>query len=95
MTDAIDALGQSLAQTQASFDAAATKLAESDLPSAIVPDPTNLGSPKPGAVDFGVDPAQQLITMIVAADTHHVNAAAMRIALSTYQDSVDLVNTDS
>jgi hypothetical protein len=93
---AISALSQSLAQTQASFNAAAAQIAKEGLPSgtpsAIVPNPADPSAPGSPTAHFGVDPAEQLTTMMIAADSHHVTATAMKVALSTYQDSVDMLN---
>ena len=95
--DAISSLAGSLQRAQAMFDNSAARLASSDLPTAIVPDATSPATPN--ASDSGasgnVDVAGQLTTMMVAADAHHLSAAAMRVALSVYQDSVQLVNTDA
>jgi hypothetical protein len=90
----MDAIGSLLAGTQraeVAFNGAAQQIAHSDLPSAIVPDPTNPSRPQP-VVNNNIDPAQQLTTLMIAADTHHLTTAAMRVAFSMYQDSVNLLN---
>ena len=90
--DAISSLAGSLQRAQAMFDDSAVRLASADLPTAAAPDITSPSAPDP---TNNVDVAQQLTTMMVAADAHHLSAAAMRVALSMYQDSVQLVKTDA
>jgi len=90
--DAVNALGASLQRAQVMFDNSATRLASADLPTAVGPDATSPAAPDPSN---NIDVSEQLTTMMVAADAHHLSAAAMRVALSMYQDSVQLVNTDS
>jgi hypothetical protein len=89
--DAINSLLAGMQSSQAMFDGAAQQVAAMDLPSAIVPDPTNPAHPQP-QISTNVDPAQQLTTMMVAADSHHLTAAAMRVALGMYQDSVNMLS---
>ncbi len=88
--DAINSLGAGMHRSQVAFDGAAQQLAGADLPTAANPDPTNPVSPRPAAQN--VDVADQLVTMTVAADMHHITAAALRSAFSMYQDSLDLVS---
>jgi hypothetical protein len=87
--DAINSLVAGMHRSQVAFDGAAQHLAGADLPTASNPDPTNPFSPAPPV--HGVDVADQLVTMTVAADMHHVTAAALRSAFSMYQDSLDLI----
>jgi hypothetical protein len=95
--DALSALGMSLQQVQAMADTSASRIASAGLPSAIVPDVTSgaTAGPATPSLSNNVDVAQQLTTMMASADSHHLSAAVMRVALSMYQDSVQLVNTDS
>ena len=90
--DAISSLAGSLQRAQVMFDNSAARLASADLPTAVVPDATSPAAPDPSN---NVDVAEQLTTMMVAADAHHLSAAAMRVALSMYEDSVQLVDTNS
>ena len=85
--DAINPLRAGMQSAEATFDGAAQQVAAMDLPSAIVPDPTNPSHPQP-QVSTDVDPAEQLTTLMIAADTHHLTAAAMRAAFSMYRDSL-------
>ena len=87
--DAISSLAGSLQRAQTMFDDSAARLASADLPTAIVPDATSPATPDPSN---NVDVAEQLTTMMIAADAHHLSAAAMRVALSMYENSVQLVN---
>ncbi|MDQ1475014.1 MAG: hypothetical protein QOE62_243, partial [Actinomycetota bacterium] len=77
---------------QATFDTAAQEIARADLPTAANPAPTDPVAPNPPRGE--VDLAGQLVTMTVAADLHHVTAAALRSAFSLYQDSLELIRTD-
>jgi len=86
----VDAIGSLVAGTeraQATVDAAAQQIAQADLPTAAAPDVVN---PDPSR---NVDVADQLTTMIVAADMHHITTAALRSALSMYSDSVDMLSS--
>ena len=85
--DAISALAGGMLRAQASVDAAAQQIAAADLPKQNAPDVTAPGS-APASMD--IDVAQQLTTMMVAADAHHLTAAAMQAALTTYRDSLSL-----
>jgi hypothetical protein len=87
--DAINSLLAGTQRAEALFNGAAQQIAQSDLPSAIVADPTNPSHPQPLA-NNDIDPAQQLTTMMVAADSHHLTTAAMRVALRMYQDAANL-----
>ena len=87
--DAINSLLAGMQSSEAMMNGAAQQIASMDLPSAIVPQPTNPANPQ---VSTNVDPAQQLTTMMVAADAHHLTATAMRVALSMYQDSVNMLS---
>jgi hypothetical protein len=87
--DAINSLTGGIQRAQAAFDAAAQQIAAADLPTAAHADPTNPVAPSPRGSD--VDVADQLVAMTVAADIHHVTAAALRSAFSLYQDSLDLI----
>ena len=92
--DAINSLIGGTRRAQAAFDAAAQGVAAADLPTAAQPDPTNPVAPAlPRTAD--VDVADQLVAMTVAADMHHVTAAALRSAFSMYQDSLDLIRPQS
>jgi hypothetical protein len=93
--DAINSLAGGARNAQVAVDAAAQKIAAADLPTAAHPDPTNpaptnSNGPAP-ATSGDVDVADQLVTMTVAADMHHVTTAAMRSAFSMYRDSLDLL----
>jgi hypothetical protein len=93
--DAINSLVSASRNAQATFDAAAEQIAAADLPTvATGPDPTNPGAPNPPRT-AGVDIADQLVTMTVAADMHHVTTAALRSAFSLYQDSLELIRPSS
>jgi hypothetical protein len=89
--DAINSLLAGMQSSEATFNGAAQQIASMDLPSAIVPDPTNPSHPQP-QISTNVDPAQQLTTMMVAADSHHLSAAAMKVALSMYQDAINMAS---
>jgi hypothetical protein len=88
VVDAINSLVAGTQAAQRSFDAAAEQLAAADLPTAAVPDATAPAAPNPST---NIDVAQQLTTMMVAADTHHATTAALRAALSMYSASVDML----
>jgi hypothetical protein len=88
--DAINSLVAGSQRAQATFDAAAGQLAAADLPTTADPDPTNPVDPVPPHAG-DVDVADQLVTMTVAADLHHVTTAALRSAVSLYRDSLDLI----
>jgi hypothetical protein len=91
--DAIDSLAGGSRRAEAAFGAAAQQLAAADLPAQGSPDPTNPVAPDPAAAGVpGVDVADQLVTMTVAADVHHATTAAMRSALSLYRDALDLLH---
>jgi hypothetical protein len=90
--DAIQSLVGGAANARATFDAAAQQIAAADLPTAKNPDPTNPVAPSPPTND--VDVAGQLVTMTVAADMHHITAAALRSAFSLYRDSIDLIRPE-
>ncbi|HUI48045.1 MAG TPA: hypothetical protein VL119_05080 [Acidimicrobiia bacterium] len=88
--DAINSLLAGTRRAEATVDATADRLAGADLPTAAEPDPTNPSSPSsPRSQD--VDVADQLVTMNVAADMHHVTTAALRSAFSLYRDSLELI----
>jgi flagellar basal body rod protein FlgC len=87
--DAINSLVAGMHRSQVTFDGAAQQLDAADLPTSSNPDPTNPIAPQHPAQN--VDVADQLVTMMVAADMHHVTAAALRSAFSMYQESLDLV----
>ena len=89
--DAIGALVSGLDAQQAVVNGAAEQLAAADLPTTANPDPTNPAYPDVAAAGGGVDVAQQLTTLMVAADAHHLTTAALRAALSVYQDAVDIL----
>jgi hypothetical protein len=88
--DAISSLVGGLNQAQATVNGAAQQIAADGLPTTASPDPTNPVNPDPAAAT-GVDVAQQLTTMMVAADTHHLTTVALRAALSMYQDTLDIL----
>jgi hypothetical protein len=92
--DAIDNLVAGTRRAEAVVDGAAQRLAAPDLPTARNPDPTNSVAPVPPRTN-DVDVAGQLVTMTLAADVHHVTAAALRSALSIYQDSLELLRPPS
>ena len=85
--DAIPALAGGMLRAQATVDVAAQQIAAADLPTQGVPDVT---SPAAALASVDVDVAQQLTTMMVAADAHHLTAAAMQAALTTYRDALSL-----
>ena len=91
--DAINSLAGGVRSAQATFDAAAQQIAAADLPTTRSPDPTNPVHPDPAAAT-GVDIADQLVTMTVAVDMHHVTTAALRSAFSLYRDSIDLIRPE-
>jgi hypothetical protein len=87
----VDAINSLVAGTQAAqrtFDSAAEPLAAADLATTTVPDATTPAAPNPST---NIDVAQQLTTMMVAADVHHATTAALRAALSMYSASVDML----
>ena len=86
--DAINSLVASTQRAQVLFDAAADRIASADLPTANAPEPTNPVAAQPPSTD--VDVAEQMITMMVAADAHHASTAALRGALELYQASLEL-----
>lgn len=88
--DAINSLVAGQRREQAIVDAAAQQLARADLPTKAEPDIAEPAAPYPGGTG-DVDVADQLVTMTVAADMHHVTTAALRAAMSLYQDSLDLI----
>ena len=88
--DAINALLGGLNRVQTTFSGAAQQIAADGLPTTANPDPTNPVHPDP-SVATDVDVAQQLTTMMVAADAHHLTTVALRAALSMYRDSLDLL----
>jgi hypothetical protein len=85
--DAINSLVASTKRAQVMFDAAAERIAAADLPTAPVPDATKPVAPDPNT---DVDVAEQMITMMVAADAHHASTAALRGALEMYQASLSV-----
>jgi len=91
--DAINSLVAGTQRIERTFDAAAGAVAADGLPTSANPDPTNPVHPDPVAagVTGGGDLAGQLVTMTVAADMHHATTAALRSALSMYQDALDLL----
>jgi hypothetical protein len=88
--DAINSLIGATQRAQATFDAAAQQIARSDLPTATKPDSLGAVASNP-ARGADVDIADQLVTMTVAADMHHVTTAALRSAFNLYQDSLELI----
>jgi hypothetical protein len=90
--DAIDNLVAGARRTQAVVDRAAQELAAADLPTTRDPDPANPVAPAPRAHD--IDVADQLVTMHLAAGAHHATTAALRTALSIYNDSLDLLRPE-
>jgi flagellar basal body rod protein FlgC len=89
--DAVSSLLAGRERAQATFDVAAERLARADLPTVANPDPTAPDAPDPST---NVDPAEQLVTMIVAADMHHATTAALRSALSMYRTYVEMLDGD-
>jgi len=89
--DAINSLVAGMHRSQVAFDGAAQQLAAADLPTAANPHPTNAFHPVPPVHD--TDLADQMVTMTLSADMHHITAAALRSAFSLYQDSLDLVSS--
>jgi len=85
--DAINALVVGTQDAQFLFDRAASKIAATDLPESQPPPPN---APLSAVPNFGIDPAELLTTMMVAADTHHITTAALRVALDVYQDSTEV-----
>jgi hypothetical protein len=93
--DAISSLVAGTQRAEATFDAAAAKLAGDGLPTAANPDPTAPTTTAAAAVgSTDVDPAEQLTTMMIAADVHHATTAALRAALALYSTSVDMLSAD-
>ena len=88
--DAINSLVTGQRRAQAVVDAAASQLARAELPTEAAKDPAQAAVPEPGTAG-DVDVADQLVTMTVAADLHHVTTAALRSAMSLYRDSLDLI----
>ena len=88
--DAINALLGGLNQARTTFDGAAQQIAADGLPTTANPDPTNPVHPDP-AVATDVDVAQQLTTVMTAADAHRLTTVALRAALSMYQDSLAIL----
>ena len=88
--DAINSLLAGQRRAQGVVDAAAQQIARADLPTTADKDPAQSATPDAGTVG-DVDVADQLVTMTVGADLHHVTTAALRSALSLYQDSLDLL----
>lgn len=81
--DAISALVVGMQRSQATVNNAASQIASADLPTASSPGPSAASNPGPST---NVDVADQLTTMMVAADSHHLSATAIKVAMSTYQD---------
>ena len=88
--DAISALVSGLDAQQAVVNGAAQQIAAADLPTSANPDPTNPAHPDVRAAGGGVDVADQLTTLMVAADAHHLTTAALRAALEVYQDATNI-----
>ncbi len=89
MDDAIGALRAGLQRAQATVDAAAARIAADGTTTApSVPDPI---ASVPAAVLTGVDVAQQLTTLVAAADLHAVTTAAWRAAMATYRSSLEML----
>ena len=90
--DAINSLTAGQRRAQAVVDAAAQQIARADLPTENDRDVTKPVAPQAGASGPGdVDVADQLVTMTVAADMHHITTAALSSAMSLYEDSLDLI----
>jgi hypothetical protein len=87
--DAINSLVSGTQRAQATFDAAAVKLAGDGLPTTAAQAPIATAAAAVAATS--VDPAEQLTTMMVAADVHHATTAALRAALALYSTSVDML----
>jgi hypothetical protein len=83
--DAISSLVAGTQRAQATVDAAAQQIAQADLPTSV---PTDVMNPQPSR---NVDVADQLTTMMVAADMHQITTAALRSALALYSTSVDMI----
>jgi hypothetical protein len=90
--DAINSLAAGARAAEAVFDTVAQQVAAADLPTTANPSPTNPVAAAPRAGDG--DLVGQLVTMKVAADTHHVTTAALRSAFSLYHDSIDLLRPE-
>ena len=94
--DAINSLAAGQRRAQAIVDDAAQQLARADLPTeagdGAEADATQPAGPRPDQPG-DVDVADQLVTMNVGADLHHVTTAALRAAMSLYQDSLDLLRS--
>ena len=86
--DAINALFAGTARAQATFYVAAQKLAAADLPTASTPDVTAPVAPDPST---NVDVAEQMTTMMIAADAQQATTAALKSALDLYKQSIDLL----
>jgi hypothetical protein len=87
--DAINGLVTATRRAETVVDGAARQLAAAGLPTAPEPPPTRAQSPGPPRTN-DVDVADQLVTMTLAADVHHVTTAALRAAFSLYRDSLEL-----
>jgi len=83
--DGISSLVAGTQRAQATVDAAAQQIAQADLPTSV---PTDVMNPQPSR---NVDVADQLTTMMVAADMHQITTAALRSALALYSTSVDMI----
>jgi hypothetical protein len=92
--DAIDSLVGAARRAESVADAAAQRLATTDLPTIRNPDPTNPVAPA-APETHDIDGAGQLVTMRLAADVHHVTTAALRSAFSLYRDSIELLRAES
>jgi hypothetical protein len=86
--DAISSLVAGTQRAQATLDAAAQQIAQADLPTSAAP--ADVMNPQPST---NVDVADQLTTMMVAADMHQITTAALRSALAMYATSVDMLST--
>ena len=85
--DGITALVQGIAQSQAAIDTAAAQVAIADLPTQAAA--ADVMAPSPPSTN--VDVADQLTTLMVAADAHHLTTSALRAALNVYQDAMDVL----
>ncbi len=95
--DAIQSLLAGTQRAEVAFDGAAQQIAGADLPTAANASPGSPARPVvPGSVgSHDVDIADQMVTMNIAADMHHVTTAALRSAFSMYRDSLDLIREKS
>jgi hypothetical protein len=90
--DGVSALVIGMQRSEATLDYAARRTASDDLPTATSSAPGVTNNP---SATTDVDVADQLTTMMVAADSHHLSATAIKVALSTYQDILNTAHVNA